>query len=72
MASPETGTNADIAAPKRDLAYWMKFLFIRLGVLPFLLVIAIVIFTMQGASGRCIVLISSSSTSNSVGSIFFI
>ena len=47
MASPETGTNADIAAPKRDLAYWMKFLFIRLGVLPFLLVIAIVIFTMM-------------------------
>ncbi|MCT8971323.1 ABC transporter permease [Microbaculum marinisediminis] len=47
MASPETGTKADISAPKRDLAYWMKFLFIRLGVLPFLLVIAIVIFTMM-------------------------
>lgn len=43
MASPDT----KIAAPKRDLVYWSKFLFIRLGVLPFLLVIAIVIFTMM-------------------------
>ncbi len=47
MASPETGTSTELAAPKRDFGYWLKFLFIRLGVLPFLLVVAIVIFTMM-------------------------
>jgi len=43
MASRDTG----LAAPKRDVVYWMRALFVRLGVLPFLLVIAIVVFTMM-------------------------
>lgn len=40
MVSRDTG----IAAPKRHFGDWIKFLFVRLGVLPFLLVLAIVIF----------------------------
>ncbi|MEO8668629.1 MAG: ABC transporter permease [Bauldia sp.] len=43
MASRETG----IAAPRRDLVYWTRALFLRLGVLPFLLVIAIVVFSLM-------------------------
>jgi ribose/xylose/arabinose/galactoside ABC-type transport system permease subunit len=42
MASREI----DLPAPKRDLSYWLKATFIRLGVLPFLLVIALIVFTL--------------------------
>ncbi len=43
MASREI----DLAAPKRDLGYWLKAIFIRLGVLPFLLIIALIVFTLM-------------------------
>ena len=43
MAHSETG----VAAPKRDVLYWTRALFLRLGVLPFLLVIAIVVFSLD-------------------------
>jgi ribose/xylose/arabinose/galactoside ABC-type transport system permease subunit len=46
MASRDTG----MAAPKRDVAYWTRAVFVRLGVLPFLLVIAIVVFTAMSAN----------------------
>ncbi len=35
----------DAADPRKDPTYWIKFLFVRLGVLPFLLVIALIVFT---------------------------
>jgi ribose transport system permease protein len=43
MASRDTG----MAAPKRDVLYWTRTLFIKLGVLPFLLGIAIIVFTLM-------------------------
>lgn len=39
--------DSDIAVPKRDLGYWVRFSFIHLGILPFLLVAAIVIFSLM-------------------------
>ncbi len=42
MATEDT----QAAAPKRDLLYWLKAVFLRLGVLPFLLVVAVVVFTL--------------------------
>ena len=38
--------DTDLAAPKRDPLYFVRALFIRLGVLPFLLVIAVIVFTL--------------------------
>lgn len=35
-------TGAD--APRRDVLYWLKAVFLRLGVLPFLLVVAVIVF----------------------------
>ena len=46
MASRDTG----LTAPRRDVFYWTRALFVRLGVLPFLLVIAIIIFTMMSGN----------------------
>ena len=43
MASQDT----QVATPKRDVLYWTKAVFIRLGVLPFLLIVAIVVFTLM-------------------------
>lgn len=43
MASRDTG----MAVQKRDLVYWSRALFVRLGVLPFLLVISIIVFTLM-------------------------
>lgn len=43
MASRDT----EVATPKRDILYWTRTVFIRLGVLPFLLVVAIVVFTLM-------------------------
>lgn len=40
MASQDT----HVATPRRDILYWTKALFVRLGVLPFLLVVAVVVF----------------------------
>jgi ribose transport system permease protein len=40
-------SEAEVAAPKRDLGYWLKATFIRLGVLPFLLIIALIVFTLM-------------------------
>lgn len=40
MASEDTG----VAAPRRDILHFVKAVFIRLGVLPFLLVVAVVVF----------------------------
>ena len=43
MASQDT----QVATAKRDVLYWTKAVFIRLGVLPFLLIVAIVVFTLM-------------------------
>jgi ribose transport system permease protein len=43
MATSDTG----VAAPKRDIVYWIRALFLRLGVLPFLLVIAVIVFSLM-------------------------
>jgi ribose transport system permease protein len=43
MASRDTG----MAVPKRDLVYWMRAAFLRLGVLPFLLAVAVIVFTLM-------------------------
>ena len=44
MTQPRTQTSS---TPKRDILYWRGRSFIRLGVLPFLLVIAIIVFTLM-------------------------
>jgi ribose transport system permease protein len=46
IASRESG----LVASKRDIAYWIKALFLRLGVLPFLLVVAIIVFTLMSGN----------------------
>jgi ribose transport system permease protein len=46
MASRDTG----LTAPKRDVFYWTRALFLRLGVLPFLLVIAIIVFSLMSGN----------------------
>jgi ribose/xylose/arabinose/galactoside ABC-type transport system permease subunit len=46
MASRDT----DLAPPKRDPLYFVRALFIRLGVLPFLLIIAIIVFTLLSSN----------------------
>jgi ribose/xylose/arabinose/galactoside ABC-type transport system permease subunit len=42
-----SGSDVETAQPRRGADYWMKQAFIRLGVLPFLVVLAVVIFTLM-------------------------
>src|SRR5687768_11706217 len=41
-----SGSDVETRRPRRGADYWMKQAFIRLGVLPFLVVVALIVFTL--------------------------